>query len=91
MVRISAELIDSNRMPFHIVLLLMGSTPVDASSTNITLGLPIIDIAQLSFLLLPPLRFPARVFVNSVKPKRAIVSLITLSIVVYRTPTKFAK
>jgi hypothetical protein len=38
--------------------------------------------------LLPPLRFPARVFVKSVSPNLSMVSITTFSIVYCLTPSK---
>ena len=42
---------------FNNFFLEIGSTPVVGSSKNSKVGEPIKDIAQQSFLLLPPLRF----------------------------------
>ena len=44
---------------FHRYLLEIGSTPDEGSSKNMTLGFPSIAILTTSFLLFPPLRFPA--------------------------------
>jgi len=45
-------------MTFHMNLLASGSIPVEGSSRNTIGGLPIIAIATLSFLLLPPESVP---------------------------------
>lgn len=49
-------------MTFHINLLALGSIPVEGSSKNRILGLPIIAIATDSFLLFPPERVPESLF-----------------------------
>ena len=43
---------------FHINLLASGSIPVDGSSKNTIGGFPIIAMATLNFLLLPPDNYP---------------------------------
>ena len=46
-------------MTVHINRLACGSTPVEGSSRSIIGGFPINAIAQLNFLLFPPLNLPA--------------------------------
>jgi hypothetical protein len=58
-VTIKAEFLLSSLIDFHNNLLEYGSTPALDSSRKIICGLAIIEIAVTSFLLFPPLSFPA--------------------------------
>ena len=53
-----------------------GSTPVVGSSINSIVGLPIRDIAQTSFLLLPPDKLPAFVFEYGFRSKVSLINSI---------------
>jgi hypothetical protein len=47
----------------------MGSIPAEGSSSNITLGFPISEIATDNFRLLPPDKFYDFLFLSRVKPR----------------------
>ena len=69
-VKITAEFflwVDIRAMTFHMNLQACGSIPADGSSRKITGGLPIMQIATLSFHLFPPESFPAALFQYSVR------------------------
>ena len=68
----------SLRIPFHISLREAGSTPADASSMKTIYGLPIIAMARVSFLLLPPLSAPALVWTNMLRPNLIIMVITDL-------------
>lgn len=71
--------VDILEITFHINLLALGSIPVDGSSKNIMLGLPIIAMATDNFLLFPPDNVPDNLSLYSYK----FISFIFLSMACY--------
>lgn len=66
-------------MTFHMKRLALGSIPVEGSSKNTILGLPIIAIATDSFRLLPPDNVPESLSVYSLRSSSSILFLMAAS------------
>lgn len=64
---------------FHMKRLALGSIPVDGSSRNTILGLPIMAIATDSLRLLPPDNVPESLSAYSLRSSSSILLLIAAS------------
>jgi hypothetical protein len=68
-----------------------GSIPAEGSSSRMIGGLPKMEIATDSFLLLPPERVPASLNLRGVKPNLEIASSIKLFLSLFGMPLSLEK